>query len=184
MNNADLIVRTLREAGVTHGFGIPSGNVLPLIEAMRQGGLRFVLTAHEGSAAFAADVTGRLTGVPGLAIGTLGPGATNLTTGVGCAYLDRSPLLAITCNLHTPQLGRRIQMAIDHATLFRPLTKASLAFRRGRVATVLEEALELALSEPAGPVHLDLPEDVALAPAVEDVPPIPTGRRGRPAPEA
>ena len=65
MNNADLIVRTLREAGVTHGFGIPSGNVLPLIEAMRQGGLRFVLTAHEGSAAFAADVMGRLTGVPG-----------------------------------------------------------------------------------------------------------------------
>jgi len=184
MNNADLIVRTLREAGVTHGFGIPSGNVLPLIEAMRQGGLRFVLTAHEGSAAFAADVTGRLTGVPGLAIGTLGPGATNLTTGVGCAYLDRSPLLAITCNLHTPQLGRRIQMAIDHATLFRPLTKASLALRKGRVATVLEEALELALSEPAGPVHLDLPEDVALAPAVEDVPPIPTGRRCRPAPEA
>jgi acetolactate synthase-1/2/3 large subunit len=184
MNNADLIVRTLVEAGVRHGFGIPSGNVLPLIEAMRQGGLRFVLTAHEGSAAFAADVTGRLTGAPGLAIGTLGPGATNLTTGVGCAYLDRSPLLAITCNLHTPQLGRRIQMAIDHAALFRPITKASLAFHRGRVAAVLEEALAAALAEPVGPVHLDLPEDVALAPAVEDVPPIPTGRRVRPAPEA
>jgi acetolactate synthase I/II/III large subunit len=184
MNNADLIVRILREAGVKYGFGIPSGNVLPLIEAMRKGGLRFLLTAHEGSAAFAADVTGRLTGVPGLAIATLGPGATNLTTGVGCAWLDRSPLLAITCNLHTPQLGRRIQMWIDHHTLFRPITKASFALRRGRVAATLAEALELALAEPQGPVHLDLPEDVALAPATEEVPPLPAARRLHPAPAA
>src|SRR2546425_2524990 len=111
MNNAELIVATLRAAGVSHGFGIPSGNVLPLIEAMRVGRLPYVLTAHEGSAAFMADVMGRLTGAPGLCIATLGPGATNLTTGVGNAYLDRSPLLAITCNLPTSQLGRRIQMA-------------------------------------------------------------------------
>ena len=174
---------TLRAAGVTHGFGIPSGNVLPLMEAMRAGGLPFVLTAHEGSAGFAADVMGRLTGAPGLCIATLGPGATNLATGVGSAFLDRSPLLAITCNLPTAQLGRRIQMAIDHHALFRPITKASLALRRGRVAAVLAEALEIALSEPAGPVHLDLPEDVALASATEDVPPIPAGRRLGPAPE-
>jgi acetolactate synthase I/II/III large subunit len=184
MNNADLIVRTLRAAGTTHGFGVPSGNVLPLMEAMRLGGLPFVLTAHEGSAAFAADVMGRLTGRPGLAIATLGPGATNLTTGVGCAHLDRSPLLALTCNLHTPQLGRRIQMGIDHHTLFRPITKASLALRKGRVAAGLAEALEIALAEPQGPVHLDLPEDVALATATEEVPPIPAARRRRPAPEA
>jgi len=72
MNNSDLMVRALVNAGVTHGFGIPSGNVLPFIEAMRKGGLEFVLTAHEGSAAFAADVTGRLTGVPGVCLGTLG----------------------------------------------------------------------------------------------------------------
>ena len=96
MNNAELIVRTLKAAGMAHGFGIPSGNVLPLIEAMRTGGVEFVLTAHEGSAAFAADVIGRITGRPGLCIATLGPGATNLTTGVGSAYLDRSPLIAIT----------------------------------------------------------------------------------------
>jgi acetolactate synthase I/II/III large subunit len=183
MTNADLIVRTLRAAGVTHGFGVPSGNVLPLMDAMRAGGLEFVLTAHEGSAAFAADVMGRLTGVPGLCIATLGPGATNLTTGVGDAYLDRSPLIAITCNLATAQLGRRIQMAIDHHALFRPLTKATLPLRRGRVASVLAEALEFARGEPPGPVHLDLPEDVALAPATEEVPPIPRGRRLRPAPD-
>ncbi len=183
-NNAELIVATLRAAGVSHGFGIPSGNVLPLLEAMRAGRLPYVLTAHEGSAAFAADVMGRLTGVPGLCIATLGPGATNLTTGVGNAYLDRSPLLAITCNLPTAQLGRRIQMAIDHHALFAPITKATLALRHGRVASVLAEALAIALSEPQGPVHLDLPEDVALAPATEDVPAPATGRRLGTAPEA
>jgi thiamine pyrophosphate-dependent acetolactate synthase large subunit-like protein len=111
MNNAELIVKSLRAAGVSHGFGIPSGTVLPLLEAMRLGRPPYVLTAHEGSAAFEADVMGRDTGAPGLSIGTLGSGATNLTTGVGNAYLDRLPLLAITCNLPTSQLGRRIQMA-------------------------------------------------------------------------
>jgi acetolactate synthase-1/2/3 large subunit len=185
MNNAELIVRTLRAAGVSHGFGIPSGNVLPLLEAMRAGGLPYVLTAHEGSAAFAADVMGRLTGAPGLCIATLGPGATNLTTGVGNAYLDRSPLLAITCNVPTTQLGRRIQMAIDHHRLFQPITKATLALREGRVASVLAEALAIALSEPLGPVHVDLPEDVALAPAIEPVPAAPAGRRlAQPSPAA
>ena len=123
MNNADLIVKTMKEAGVTHCFGIPSGNVLPMLEAMRKGGLTFVLTAHEGSASFAADVMGRLTGAPGFCIATLGPGATNLSTGVGNAYLDRSPLIALTCNLHTHQLGRRIQMYIDHHTLYRPISQ-------------------------------------------------------------
>src|SRR5262249_7677404 len=126
MNNADLIVATLRAAGITRGVGIPSGNVLPLMDAMRRGGVEFVLTAHEGSAGFAADVTGRMTGAPGLCIATLGPGATNLATGVGCAFLDRSPLVAITCNLVTDQLGRRIQMWIDHPALFDPLTTAEV----------------------------------------------------------
>ena len=177
MTNAELIVRTLLAAGVRHGFGIPSGNVLPLLDAMRSEGLPFVLTAHEGSAAFAADVAGRLTGAPGFCLATLGPGATNLATGVGSAYLDRSPMIAITCNVPTAQLGRRIQMAIDHHALFRPITKATHALRRGRVAAVLAEAIALALSEPAGPVHLDLPEDVAMAEATEDVPTIAAPRR-------
>ena len=184
MNNADLIVATLKKAGIGHGFGIPSGNVLPLMEAMRTGGVEFVLTAHEGSAAFAADVTGRMTGRPGLCISTLGPGATNLTTGVGNAYLDRSPLIAITCNLNTNQLGRRIQMYIDHHTLFKPITKASLALREGAIAETLCEAIETALSEPQGPVHLDLPEDVALAEATESVPDIRDGKRVDAASEA
>ena len=173
MNNADLIIATLRSAGITHGFGVPSGNVLPLMEAMRAGGIEFVLTAHEGSAGFAADVTARMTGKPGFCIATLGPGATNLATGVGCAYLDRSPLIAITCTLNEAQLGRRIQMAIDHHALFAPITKATLRLRSGAIASTIAEALQIALSEPQGPVHLDFPEDVALAPATEAVPPVP-----------
>ena len=169
MNNADLIVATLRANGITRGFGIPSGNVLPLMEAMRKGGVEFVLTAHEGSAGFAADVTGRMTGAPGLCIATLGPGATNLATGIGSAYLDRSPMIAITCNLNTDQLGRRIQMWIDHHALFKPITKATLPLKRGCIVETLTEAIRIALSEPQGPVHLDLPEDVALAPTNEQV---------------
>lgn len=165
MNNAELIVAMLKQAGITHGFGIPSGNVLPLMESMRLGGIEFVLTAHEGSAGFAADVMGRQTGVPGLCIATLGPGATNLATGVGDAWLDRSPMIAITCNLNTDQLGRRIQMWIDHHQLFKPITKATMALNADNVAETVSEAIALTLTEPMGPVHLDLPEDVALAPA-------------------
>jgi acetolactate synthase-1/2/3 large subunit len=178
MNNADLIVATLKAAGISRGFGIPSGNVLPLMEAMRKGGVDFVLTAHEGSAGFAADVTGRMTGMPGLCIATLGPGATNLATGIGCALLDRSPLIAITCNLNTDQIGRRMQMWIDHHALFAPITKATLALKNGSIAATLHEAIRIATCEPRGPVHLDLPEDVALAPARETVapPPQPDGQ--------
>lgn len=170
MNNAELIVQILKRAGVTHGFGIPSGNVLPLMEAMRLHDLPFVLTAHEGSAGFAADVMGRMTGAPGLGIATLGPGATNLATGVGNAWLDRSPMIAITCNLNTDQHGRRIQMYIDHHQLFAPITKETLALRTGSVGETVAAAIRIALTEPMGPVHLDLPEDVALAEATETLP--------------
>ena len=181
MNNADLIVATLKKAGVTHGFGIPSGNVLPVMESMRKGGIDFVLTAHEGSAGFAADVMGRMTGIPGFCIATLGPGATNLSTGVGNAWLDRSPMIAVTCNLNTDQLGRRIQMYIDHHALFAPITKATLAMRHDNVAETLTKAIQIATSEPRGPVHIDLPEDVALAPATDDVPEIPVANGIAPA---
>src|ERR1700681_2552326 len=169
MNNADLIVATLKSAGIARGFGVPSGNVLPLMEAMRQGGVEFVLTAHEGSAGFAADVTGRMSGAPGLCIATLGPGATNLATGVGCAFLDRSPMIAITCNLNTDQLGRRIQMWIGHHALFGPITKATFRLEAGKIAETVAEAVRIAMTEPRGPVHLDLPEDVAVGSAAREL---------------
>jgi acetolactate synthase-1/2/3 large subunit len=167
MNNSDLIVRTLEQAGVRWVFGIPSGPVLPLIEALRKSSVEFVLTATETSAAFMASAVGYLTGVPGVCASTVGPGATNLTTGIGSAWLDRAPALAITCNVATPWLERRIQMRIDHHKLFEPLTKASLPCRNANVGAMLAHALSIATREPPGPVHLDLPEDVAQAPALE-----------------
>jgi len=167
MNNSELIVRTLEQAGVRWVFGIPSGPVLPLIEALRRSSVEFVLTASESSAAFMATAVGYLTGIPGVCVATVGPGATNLTTGVGCAWLDRAPLLALTCNVGTPWLDRRVQMRIDHQALFRPLTKTTFSLRDGHVGATLTKALAMAVEEPPGPVHLDLPEDIALANAVE-----------------
>jgi len=167
MTNTDLMVRMLEEAGVRWLFGIPSGPVLPLIDSLRQSSVQFILTASETSAGFMASTVGYLTGIPGVCASTVGPGATNLTTGVGSAWLDRSPLLAITCNVASPWLERRIQMRIDHQALFKPLTKASFSIRDGRVGETLSEALGLAIQKPPGPVHLDLPEDIAQANAAE-----------------
>src|SRR5262249_5352112 len=127
------------------------------------------LTASETSAGFMATTAGYLTGLPGVCVSTVGPGATNLTTGVGCAWLDRCPAIAITCNVGSAWLERRIQMRIDHHALFQPLTKATMALRHGNVGESLGRALGLAMREPPGPVHLDLPEDVAQANALEMV---------------
>jgi acetolactate synthase I/II/III large subunit len=172
MTNAELIVETLQKAGVRWVFGIPSGPVLPLIEALRGSAVEFVLTASETSAGFMATAVGHLTGTPGVCVATLGPGATNLATGVGAAWLDRAPVLAITCNVATPWLDRRIQMRIDHHALYEPLTKASIPIRSDNVEESFTGALKLACAEPPGPVHLDLPEDVAGAEAA------PTGDGG------
>ena len=166
MTNADLIVRMLAEAGVRHAFGVPSGPVLPLIEAMRESGrVEFVLTASETSAGFMAEATGRLTGVPGVCVSTLGPGATNMATGVGGAWLDRSPALAIVCTYGEALLERRTQMRIDHLALFAPITKAQRRVKAGDAAQAVAEAIAVAAAEPPGPVLLELPEDVSLAPA-------------------
>src|SRR5712692_9574553 len=134
---------------------------------MRRAGIDFVLVSHEGSAGFMADVVGRVSGVPGVAIATVGPGATNLTTGIGNAWLDRSPALAITGQVPTAQLQRRVQMRIDQQALFRPLTKASFQLGHGNVAETVARALSLATAEPPGPVHVDVPEDVAIAASEE-----------------
>jgi acetolactate synthase-1/2/3 large subunit len=163
MNNSELIVHMLQQAGVRWVFGIPSGPVLPLIEALGKSNVDFVLTANETSAGFMASTVGYLTGVPGVCISTLGPGATNLSTGVGSAWLDCVPLLAITCNVATPWMERRVQMRIDHHALFKPLTKATISLRDGQVGEKLNAAWALAVQEPPGPVHIDLPEDTAKA---------------------
>src|SRR5438093_13086396 len=134
---------------------------------MSQNSVKLIHTSSETSAGFLASAVGDLTGIPSGCASPVGPGATNLTTGVGSAWLDRSPLLAITCNVASPWLERRIQMRIDHMALFKPLTKASFSFKDGRVGETLSEALGLAIQEPPGPVHLDLPEDIGQANGAE-----------------
>jgi acetolactate synthase-1/2/3 large subunit len=167
MTNVELLVELLEQAGVRWVFGVPSGPVLPLIDALGRSAIRFVLTASETAAGFMAATIGHMTGIPGVCVATVGPGATNLTTGIGAAWLDRSPVIALTCNVASPWLERRIQMRIDHHGLFKPLTKATLPLQNGRIAATVNGALALALAEPPGPVHLDLPEDVARADACE-----------------
>ena len=142
MKNSDLLVRLLEEAGVRWVFGVPSGPVLPFIESLRRSSVQFILTCSETSAGFMATTVGYLTGIPGVCVSTLGPGATNLTTGVGCAWLDRSPVIAITCNVATRWLERHIQMRIDHHTLFKPLTKTTLSLADGRISETVATAFE------------------------------------------
>ncbi len=170
--NAGVLAERLRVHGVRHAFGIPSGQILAIIEAFAQHGIRFVLVSHEMTAAFMADVVGRLTGVPGLAIATVGPGATNLATGVGNALLDRSPCLVVTGQVPSMHIGRRVQMHIDHRAFFRPLTKASFLLEPGSIGETVDRAVTTATAEPPGPVHLEFPEDYALTTARE-------GRRPR-----
>jgi acetolactate synthase-1/2/3 large subunit len=157
----DYIAHRLREAGVRRFFGIPGGPSIPYMEAFRRAGIEFILTAHETSAAIMADVTGRLTGVPGVCHGTYGPGAVNLATGVGGALLDRSPVIALTSEMPESWLGRTAQMNIDHQALFRPLTKATFRLDAGNAGEVICDAIGLSTGEYPGPVHIGLPSDIA-----------------------
>src|SRR5436189_5248189 len=98
---AEVLSATLRDAGVERIFGLPGGEILDFIEAARQVGIEFILTRHEAVAAFMADAAGQIARKPAVCVSTLGPGALNLTLGVANAYLDRSPLIAITATLST-----------------------------------------------------------------------------------
>src|SRR6202162_2451083 len=97
--HAEAMAQTLAQRGVHFAFGLPGGEIVAFIDACRSAGLRFLLTGHESSAAWMAQVVGQMTGTPGLCISTLGPGATNLVTGVANAWLDRAPLLAVTAQI-------------------------------------------------------------------------------------
>ncbi len=155
---AEQLVRRLREQGIRYVFGVPGGSWLPYMEAMRKEGLEFVLVGNEASAGFMAGVCYRLTGVPGLCYGTTGPGATNLSTGVVCALLDRSSILALSGEPSEKMIGRTVQMAIDQQALFRPLTKWTTRLAAERVDQQLNQALRMALAEVPGPVHIGLPD--------------------------
>jgi len=155
---AQVVAETLAEIGVRHLFGVPSGGWVDYMEAIRRTeGIDFILTTHEGGAGFMATVCGRLTGVPGVCFGTFGPGATNLSTGVGCAFLDRAPVIALTDEMAEPMRGRTTQMGIDHQALFAPITKKTTRLEAGRVREILLDAARVAMSERPGPVHVGLP---------------------------
>lgn len=155
---AQQVVETLRDMGVHRVFGVPSGGWVDYMEAMRTtDGIEFVLTTHEGTGAIMADVCGRLTGVPGICFGTFGPGATNLSTGVGGALLDRSPMIALTDEMPAPMRGRVTQMGIDHQALFAPLTKKTTRLEADKVGEIFSDAATVALSGRPGSVHIGLP---------------------------
>lgn len=152
------VVETLRDMGVRHVFGVPSGGWVDYMEAMRlTDGIEFILTTHEGGAGMMAEVVGRLTGIPGVCFGTFGPGATNLATGVGEALLDRSPMIALTDEMTEAMRGRVTQMGIDHQALFAPLTKKTTRLRADAVREILHDAASIATSGRPGPVHVGLP---------------------------
>jgi acetolactate synthase-1/2/3 large subunit len=157
---ATVLTELLAEVGVRQVFGIPSGPWCPFMEAMRNGPVEFVLVSNEATAGFMADVCGRITGKPGACYGTFGPGATNLTTGVGCSYLDHSPLLAFTTEARDAMRQRTMQMWIDHQALFKPLTKWTTTLHANDLRDTFGRAVQVALSEVPGPVHLGLPEDL------------------------
>ncbi len=155
------LVKSLQALGVERVFGIPGGPSIPYIEAMRSHGIEFVLVSNEQSAGIMADVCARLTGIPGVCHATYGPGATNLSTGVAGAFLDRSPLLAFTTEVKARDKGRKVQMNIDHQALYQPITKWTTRLSRENFQETLEKAVRIAVSEVSGPVHIGLPSDIA-----------------------
>ncbi len=159
----------LHQAGVRYVTGHPGGEVVDLIEGFRQAGLEFVLTKHETAAAFMAEAMASASGVPGVCVATLGPGATNLVTGVAHAYLDRSPLLAFTGQLPTDRYEIVTHQKLDLRALFAPITKWQARLTAGNAGLVTDRALRLSLRPRRGPVYLEVPSDVPRQDAIASV---------------
>jgi acetolactate synthase I/II/III large subunit len=158
---AEVLAETLREAGVVRMFGLPGGEVLDLIEAARRVGIEFVLTRHEAVASLMADVTGQLSGRPGVCVSTLGPGAVNLTLGVANAFLDRSPMIAITATTAAAAASWATHQRLDLNALYRPITKQTVTLDAVDTAATVRRAWRTAVDRRPGPVHLALPSDIA-----------------------
>ncbi len=158
---ADALARTLRDAGVTRMFGLPGGEVLDFMEAARRAGIEFLLTRHEATASLMADVTGQIDRRPGVCVATLGPGALNMTLGVANAFLDRSPLVAITATLAAASAPVATHQDLDLNAAYRPFTKLALTLDGVDTAAKVRHALAVSTAPRMGPVHLALPADVA-----------------------
>jgi acetolactate synthase-1/2/3 large subunit len=163
MNAAQLLVCCLENEGVRYVFGIPGEETLDLNAALEDSDkITFVLTRHEQAAAFMADVYGRLSSFPGVCLATLGPGATNLLTGVADAQLDRAPLVAITGQAGLERVHLESHQYIDVVQMFTPVTKWSTRISVPEsVPEVVRKAFRLARIEKPGATHIELPEDVA-----------------------
>ena len=163
MKASDLFVKCLEEEQVEYIFGLPGEETNDLIISLSSSPkIKFILTRHEQGAAFMADVYGRLTQKVGVCLSTLGPGATNLTTGVASANMDRSPLLAITGQTSTDQLHKESHQNMDPITMFEPITKWRWSMRNAdSIPEIIRRAFKIALEEKGGAVHLELPQDVA-----------------------
>src|SRR5580692_10174343 len=162
MKASDLLVRSLENEGVTRVFGVPGEENLDVVESLRRSSIELVVTRHEQAAAFMAATHGRLTGKPGVAMSTLGPGALNLATGAAYAHLGAMPAVLLTGQkpIRTSRQAR-FQM-VDVVATMRPLTKLSRSIvSAASIPTVVRDAFRVATEERPGPVHLELPEDVA-----------------------
>jgi acetolactate synthase-1/2/3 large subunit len=160
---AEVLARTLREAGITRMFGLPGGEILDVIEAARKEGIEFLLTRHEAAAGFMADVTGQITRRPGVCVATLGPGAINMTLGVANAYLDHSPVIAITATLARSSTGIATHQDLDLNAVYRPFTKLAMTLDATDTAAKIRHAIDVSMTARMGPVHIAVPSDVGKA---------------------
>ncbi|HHJ13790.1 MAG TPA: acetolactate synthase large subunit [Gammaproteobacteria bacterium] len=175
MNAAQLFVRCLENEGVEYIFGVPGEENLDLMDALLDSGIQFITTRHEQGAAFMADVYGRLTGRAGVCLSTLGPGATNLLTGVADANMDHAPVVAIAGQAGTNRLHKESHQVLDLEDIFRPVTKySSRVLSPGVIPEVVRKAFKVAQSEKTGAVFIEFPEDIAKLPATENPLPVNT----------
>ncbi len=162
MNTAALLIRCLENEGVRYIFGLPGEENLHVLEALEHSTIQFITTRHEQGAAFMADVYGRLTGQAGVCLSTLGPGATNLMTGVADANLDGAPLVAITGQVGTDRMHIESHQYLDLVAMFAPVTKWNAQIVRPSITPeIVRRAFKRAQTEKPGAVHIDLPENIA-----------------------
>ena len=162
MKASDLFVRCLEREGVRTIFGVPGEENADLMISLLDSTIEFVICHHEQGAAFMAEVYGRLTGQPGVCLATLGPGATNLVTGVANANFDHAPVVAITGQGSTRRLHKQSHQNMDVVSMFRPITKWNTSVQGpGNIPEIVHKAFKLAAAEKPGATHIELPEDIA-----------------------
>jgi acetolactate synthase-1/2/3 large subunit len=164
---AEIIAQALKEEGVRHAFGIPGGEVLEVLEAFRKAGIKFILTKQELGAGFMADAAYQLTGKPGVLVATVGPGITNTTTAVAHALLDRSAVIVITGEIATSLKAVHTHQIIDQDLMMRPLVKWSTNIAAKGAYEQVRKGLAIAKTAMPGPVHFNVPTDVAVAEQAE-----------------